>query len=136
MLPSIFQEVKDLAIHPNYKRPKIGAGELKTPVSFFQFIPGEGPEPGEIVKKELHSCKAQIYNPSMKDMEILNAKGTKEGLTIKIRDPHQDYIPTNKHKVIVDDYRILPTGKEWEIIDVSPDFEDNRFIKIVLGATL
>ena len=83
MLPSIFQEVKDLAIHPNYKRPKIGAGELKTPVSFFQFIPGEGPEPGEIVKKELHSCKAQIYNPSMKDMEILNAKGTKEGLTIK-----------------------------------------------------
>ncbi len=59
MLPSIFQEVKDLAIHPNYKRPKIGAGELKTPVFFFQFIPGEGPEPGEIVKKELHSCKAQ-----------------------------------------------------------------------------
>ncbi|EGO8777433.1 hypothetical protein [Enterococcus faecalis] len=127
--------MKDLAIHPNYKRPKIGAGELKTPVSFFQFIPGEGPEPGEIVKKELHSCKAQIYNPSMKDMEILNAKGTKEGLTIKIRDPHQDYIPSNKHKVVIDDYRALPVGKEWEIVDVSPDFEDNRFIKIVLGVT-
>ncbi len=58
----------------------------------------------------------------MKDIEILNAKGTKEGLTIKIRDPHQDYIPTNKHKVIVDDYRVLPTGKEWEIVDVFTRF--------------
>lgn len=85
--------------------------------------------------EKLYECFSLAYNPSMKDMEILNAKGTKEGLTIKIRDPHQDYIPSNKHKVVIDDYRALPVGKEWEIVDVSPDFEDNRFIKIVLGAT-
>lgn len=122
-------------IHPSYKTPKINSGNLRTPVQFWSFIPNDGPEPGEEKREKLFECYCLAYNPSMKDMEILHEKGTKEGLTIKIRDPHQDYIPTNKHKVIVNDYRILPAGKEWEILDVSPDFEDNRFIKIVLGAT-
>lgn len=122
-------------IHPNYKKPKINSGSLKTRVEFWGFVPNDGPEPGEEKNEKLYECFSLAYNPSIKDMEILNAKGTKEGLTIKIRDPHQDYIPTNKHKVVIDDYRALPIGKEWEIIDVSPDFEDNRFIKIVLGAT-
>ena len=70
----------------------------------------------------------------MKDMEILSVKGTKEGLTIKIRDPHEDYIALNTDFVKVDDYR-YGTEKEWNIVDVSFDFEDNRFVKIVLGAT-
>lgn len=116
----------------SYKKPEIGNGELRTPVEFYEYIPNEGPEPGEEKKKILFSCTCLAYSPSMKDMEILSAKGTKEGLTIKIRDPHEDYIPTNKHKVFIDDYRIDPQ-KIWEIKNVSPDFEDNRFIKIVLG---
>lgn len=122
-------------IHPSYKTPKINSGNLRTPVQFWRFVPNDGPEPMEEKREKLYECFCLAYNPSMKDMEILNAKGTNEGLTIKIRDPHQDYIPTNKHKVIIDDYRVLPKGKEWEIVDISPDFEDNRFIKIVLGAT-
>ncbi|WP_376712685.1 phage head-tail adapter protein [Enterococcus faecalis] len=122
-------------IHPSYKKPKINSGNLRTPVQFWRFVPNDGPEPMEEKREKLYECFCLAYNPSMKDMEILNAKGTNEGLTIKIRDPHQDYIPTNKHKVIIDDYRVLPKGKEWEIVDVSTDFEDNRFIKIVLGAT-
>ncbi|MDT2226295.1 phage head-tail adapter protein [Enterococcus faecalis] len=124
-----------MMIHPSYKKPKINSGNLRTPVQFWRFVPNDGPEPMEEKREKLYECFCLAYNPSMKDMEILNAKGTNEGLTIKIRDPHQDYIPTNKHKVIIDDYRVLPKGKEWEIVDVSTDFEDNRFIKIVLGAT-
>ena len=124
-----------MMIHPSYKKPKINSGNLRTPVQFWQFVPNDGPEPMEEKREKLYECFCLAYNPSMKDMEILNTKGTNEGLTIKIRDPHQDYIPTNKHKISIDDYRVLPKGKEWEIVDVSPDFEDNRFIKIVLGAT-
>ncbi|MEN2280443.1 phage head-tail adapter protein, partial [Enterococcus faecalis] len=93
------------------------------------------PEPGVEKNETIYECFSLAYNPSMKHMEILNAKGTKEGLSIKISDPDQDYIDSNKHKVVFDYYRALPVGKEWEIVDVSLDFEDNRFIKIVLAIT-
>lgn len=122
-----------MAINPNYKRPAISTGDLRTPVNFFEYKPNDGPEPGEEVKAELYRCTALIYSPSMKDNEILNAKGTKEGVTIKIRDPHTDYVPTNKHKVVIDDFRY--EDKTWEIVNVSPDFESNAFIKIILGVT-
>ena len=132
MHQSIWQ-VSKLPINPNYKKPEIVAGDLKTPVAFFEYTPSDGPDPGEIEKEILYSCTALIYNPSMKDMTILESKGTKEGVTIKIRDPYLDYVPTNKHKVEIDDYRYAK--KVWEVIDVSQDFENNAFIKIILGAT-
>lgn len=121
-----------MAIHPKYKPPEIDSKDLRTPVEFWFYVPNDGPDPGELQEKKLYECTCLAYNPSMKDMEILSAIGTDEGLTIKIRDPHQDYIPTNKHKVIIDDYRIDPE-KEWEIKNVAPDYEDNRFVKIVIG---
>lgn len=34
-------------IHPNYKKPKINSGSLKTHVEFWGFDPNDGPEPGE-----------------------------------------------------------------------------------------
>lgn len=120
-------------IHPNYKKPKIDSGDLRTKVEFWRKT-GNGPLPGSSTKEKVYECMAQVYNPSMKDMEILSVKGTKEGLTIKIRDPHEDYIALNTDFVKVDDYR-YGTEKEWNIVDVSFDFEDNRFVKIVLGAT-
>lgn len=120
-----------MAINPKYKPPKIGAGELRTPVSFLGYKPNDGPEPGEEVVENLFRCTCLAYNPSMKDLDILQAKDTKEGLTIKIRDLHQEYIPTNKHKVVIDDYRYK--DKVWEIIDVAPDLENNSFVKIILG---
>lgn len=120
-------------IHPNYKKPKIDSGDLRIKIEFWRKT-GSGPLPGSSKKEKKYECMAQVYNPSMKDLEILSVKGTKEGLTIKIRDPHEDYLPTNTDFVKVDDYR-YGTEKEWNIIDVSFDFEDNRFVKIVLGAT-
>ena len=116
-----------MPIKSNYKKSKIVAGDLNTPVTFFEFQPNKGPEPVDEEKKELYFCTALVYNPSMKDRDIL---GTKEGVTIKIRDPHQSYIPTNKHKVRILDYRY--GDKVWEIIDVSPDLEENSIVKIVL----
>ena len=124
-----------MAINPNYKKPKIVAGNLNTPVTFFGYVPSDGPDPGEEQKETLYQCTALVYSPSMKDNEILNSHNTKEGVTIKIRDPHTDYIPDNKHKAVIDDYRYNKKNDEkvWEIINVSYDFEDNSFVKIILG---
>lgn len=122
-----------MPINPNYKKPKIVAGELNTPVSFFEFVPSAGPEPGNEEKKVLYQCTAQLYKPSMKDRDILNGLGTREGVTLKIRDPYLDYLATNKHKATIDDYRYK--NKVWEVKDVSYDFEDNNFDKVILGVT-
>lgn len=116
-----------MPINSKYKRPEIVAGDLNTPVTFFEFKPSNGPEPGDEQEKELYVCTALVYNPSMKDRDIL---GTKEGVAIKIRDPHQSYIPTNKHKVKIQDFRY--ENKTWEIVDVSLDLETNSIVKIVL----
>ena len=120
-----------MTVNPKYKPPKTDSGDLNTPVSFFEYVPHKGPEPGEEEKEVLFECWAEVYKPSMKDMEILNGKGTNESVTINIRDPYTDYLPTNKHKVELDDYRYK--GKIWEIIDVAPDVKNNEFVRIILG---
>ncbi|MDR2277232.1 phage head completion protein [Vagococcus fluvialis] len=122
-----------MAINPKYKPKEIVAGELNTPVSFFEFKPSDGPEPGEEEKEELYNCTCLVYNPSSKDRNILQSKGTKEAVTIKIRDPYTDYLPSNKHKVVLDDFRYK--DKVWDIVDHAPDVENNDFVKIILGVT-
>ncbi len=122
-----------MTINPNYKKPEIVAGSLNIPVSFFEFAPTDGPDPNEEEFEKLYSCTCLAYNPSSKDREILSAKGTKEAITIKIRDPFEDYLPDNKHKVTLDDYRYR--NKVWDIIDFAPDLENSQFVKIILGVT-
>lgn len=117
----------------SYKPPDTGSGELRTPVTFYEYGGSDGPEPGQEEKKKLHFCYAEIYNPSMKDMEIMRTVGTKEGITLKVRDAGKEYIPTNKHFFEIDDYRY--EGKAFEIIDVAPDMQNNRFAKIIGGYT-
>lgn len=112
-----------------YKPPETDSGALRTPVTFYKLIPSPGPEPGEEVEDELHKCFAEIYSPSMKDMEIMNTVGAKTAITLRIRDPGTDYMPTTKHFLIADDYRFK--GKVFNIIHVAPDIANNRFIKII-----
>lgn len=120
-----------MAINPKYKPPKTDVGDLNTPISFFGYKPSSGPEPGDEEDELLYKCWAEVYNPSMKDMEIMNSTGTKEAVTISIRDPHGDYLPINEHKAELDDYRYR--DKIWEIVSVGPDVKNNNFIKIILG---
>lgn len=122
-----------MPIKMKYERPKIVAGDLRTPVTFFEYQPSSGPDPSDEEKKELYKCTCLAYNPSMKDREILDVVGTKEAITIKIRDPYTDYFASNKHKAVLDDYRYQ--GKVWDVIDVVPDLENNEFIKIILGVS-
>lgn len=127
-----------LAISQNYKRPKTGGAELRTPVFFYAYVPNEGPFPSESQEKILHKAMAEVYNPSMKDWELLNTKNTKRAVTINIRDPLNEYQPTNKHIVELQDFHFLDEKEKfirWNIIDVQPNPKDSRFIKIILGMT-
>nr|DAY87268.1 MAG TPA: head closure knob [Caudoviricetes sp.] len=127
-----------LAISQNYKRPKTGSAELRTPVFFYAYVPNEGPFPDESQEKILHKAMAEVYNPSMKDWELLNTKNTKRAVTINIRDPLNEYQPINKHIVELQDLHFLDEKEKfirWNIIDVQPNPKDSRFIKIILGVT-
>ena len=114
-----------------YKPRKTNSGDLKTPVAFFDFQASDGPEPDETKILLLHTCYAEIYSPSMKDLELLKSKETKQAITINIRDTKGEYIPNIKHFVEVDDYRYR--GLTWNVISVTYDMTDNSFIKLVLG---
>ncbi|EZS14306.1 hypothetical protein W657_02639, partial [Staphylococcus aureus VET0436R] len=46
--------------------------EFKDRAYFFQYV-NKGPYPDEEEKMKLYSCFCKIYNPSMKDREILKA---------------------------------------------------------------
>ncbi len=120
-----------MLVRQKYQPPKTSSGNLRTPIEFYEYQPHKGPDPGEEEKKVLYTCFAEIYNPSMKDLEILNSIETKQAVTIKIRDPHEDYLPINKHFVEVLDRRYQSI--RWNIIDVRNDFSDNRFITILLA---
>lgn len=116
-----------------YRKPDTDAGQLRTPVTFYRYGPNTGPEPGEEEKEVLFACFCEAYNPSMKDLSIMGLTGTKEGMTIKIRDTLGEYIPTNEHFAVLEDYRYKE--KVFSVIDVRNDMSDNRFITILLGVT-
>lgn len=106
---------------------------MRIPVSFYLFGPDDGPEPGEGQKKILHRCMCEAYNPSIKDLTVMGTVGTKEAVTVRIRDTGGEYMPSNKHFAELDDHRFR--GKVFSVIDVRPDMKDSRFITILLGAT-
>lgn len=120
-------------INPNYKKPKTGSGELRTPVIFYEFVPSNGPDPRDVEKKVLFKTMCEAYNPSMKDLEILSSSNTKQALTILIRDPLTQFQPNNKHVVEVKDFSYQ--GVVWEISNVSHDPNNHQFIKIILSRT-
>ncbi|MGX2946096.1 phage head-tail adapter protein [Enterococcus alishanensis] len=111
---------------------KSRTGKLNTIIHFWEYQDHEGPEPGEEEKEILFKTRAEIYDPSMKDLEILNGKGTKKAVTVVIRDPRGKYMPSNKHYVEILDYRMKD---RWNIIDVRNDIAESQFITILLGVT-
>lgn len=114
-----------------YKPQKVRIGDLRIPVSFFEYGMVSSPEPSQEKKLLLYECFAEIYSPSMKDLEKLKHSETKQAITINIRDSRGEYIPTNKHFVEINDYRYKDVV--WNVIDVVHDMTNNAFIKIILG---
>ncbi|MGP9039814.1 phage head-tail adapter protein [Cytobacillus kochii] len=116
-----------------YKPPRVNTGDLRVPVKFYEYKPNDGPEPGEQIEKVLFECLAKVENVWMKDLEQAKTNGTVEDITITIRDPLDDYIPSNKHYVSVDarGYR----DKDFNIKNNFPDPQNSSFIKVIAGIT-
>ncbi len=112
-----------------YKPPRVNTGDLRTPVTFYEFAPNEGPEPGEVEKKVLYNAWAKIDSVWLKDLETAKANGTLTDLTITIRDPLEDYIPTNKHYVSID--HPMYRGNKYNVKSVQPDLQNKDFINVI-----
>lgn len=112
-----------------YKPPRVNTGDLRTPITFYEFAPSEGPEPGESENQVLYECMAKIDNVWLKDLETAKANGTLSDITITIRDPQADYIPTEKHYLSVDAPEY--DNKRYNVKHVQPDLQNKQFITIV-----
>lgn len=112
-----------------YKPPRVNTGDLRTLITFYEYRPADGPEPGEEEKQVLYKAWAKVDNVWMKDLEIAKSNGTLSDLTITIRNPHSDYIPNNKHYMAIDsvEYR----DKRYNIKQVQPDLQNTGFLTIV-----
>lgn len=111
-----------------YKPPRLHSGELRTPITFYEYAPNPGPEPGESEKKVLYECMAKIDEVWLKDLERAKSNGTLSDVTITIRDPLGDYIPTNKHYLSIDspEYR----NKRYNVMHAQPDLQNRKFINV------
>ncbi|WP_299090349.1 head-tail adaptor protein [uncultured Metabacillus sp.] len=114
-----------------YKPPRVGTGDLRTLVTFFEYAPNEGPLPGESEKRTLFVAWAKIDRVWLKDLELAKANGTLSDVTITIRDPQSDYRPTNLHYLEIDD----PDYKDrvYNIKTAQPNLQNRQFIDIVAG---
>lgn len=119
-----------------YTSPTVGGFNLNTPVTFFEYAPKTGPEPGEDEKRVLFECFANAYAPSSKDVQILDSKGTEvtKSVTIRIRDTAGEYVPTNKQYFELNDPYF--STERYQIQTVSPDPEDRNYIKVIGSTSL
>lgn len=106
-------------------------GDLRTPVVFFGAGIAAGLDGRDVVADKLFETFAEVYNPSLKDMEVASGHGVRASLTLKIRDPLTAYQPDNRHFVQILDQRFA--GRQWEIVDVRPDFHQRDFLVLILG---
>lgn len=116
-----------------YKKPRAKTGDLRTPVTFYEYAPSEGPEPGEEEKNILFTAWAKIDEVWLKDLELAKSNGTLTDITLTIRDPQADYIPDGNHYLSIDSPAYQ--GKRYNIKHVQPDLQDQRFITVVAGLT-
>jgi head-tail adaptor len=114
-----------------YKRPRINTGDLRTSITFFEYAAPDGPEPVEAEINTLFTAWAKVEKVWMKDLELAKSNGTLSDVTITIRDPQADFIPTNHHYLSIDapEYQ----DKRFNIKEVLPDLQNRQFITIVAG---
>lgn len=111
-----------------YKQPRLHSGELRTPVTFYEYEEKDGPMPGEKEKKVLFRCFAKIDGIWLKDLERAKQNGTLSEVTFIIRDPIGTYAPSNKHFIEIDD----PMNEDhYNITHIQPDVKDRTFLNIV-----
>lgn len=112
-----------------YKKPRIHNGELRTPVTFYEYAPHAGPEPGEVEKSELFTTFAKVDSVWTRDLTQAKATGVMSDVTLFIRETHGEYIPDTKHYLSIEmpEYK----NKRYQIKDVAPEPQLRDFVRIV-----
>lgn len=112
-----------------YKPPRVHSGELRTMVRFYRYKDNDGPEPGKVEDELLYSSWAKVEKVWLKDLEQAKANGTLEDITINMRDPLEDFSPSNSDFLVVEgpEYK----DKVYNIKSVQPDLQDRRVIVVV-----
>lgn len=111
---------------------KYNFGDFRIPVTFFGPSDLDSPEPNITGTTEVFSALCFAYAPSAKDYTLLNSAGIKNGVTIVMPDTRGEFIPDVSMTAIINDYRYR--NVEWNVIEVRPDFDNDRFITVVMGA--
>ena len=106
-------------------------GTLNTLIKFYRTTTDGSIDGRDIIYKKLFEAYAEVYSPSSKDISIMNGKGVKKGMTVRLRDPLTSYYPDNKEVVLISDERF--SDMAWDIIDIRPDVIDRRFIIILVS---
>jgi head-tail adaptor len=109
----------------------LSKGILNTRVTFYKFVPNDGPEPGEVEERALYKAWAKVDEVWLKDIEIAKSNGTLSDVTITIRDPRGTYQPNNMHYLSIDS--AYYKEKRYNIKHVQPDLQNKRYIRIVAG---
>lgn len=112
-----------------YRKRRTHSGELRTPVTFYEYKPASGPFPGEKEFKSIYDCMAKVDSVWLKDLEQAKTNGTLSDVTLTIRDPMGDYYPSNKHYLKIDapEYE----GYVYNIYSSQPDLQYRDFINVV-----
>lgn len=113
-------------------KQKYSFGDFRIPVTFFSASEIDSPEPSATGQTEVYSALCFAYSPSAKDYTVLNSAGVKQGVTIVMPDTRGQFIPDVSMTVVISDHRYQ--GIEWNVLEVRPDFDNDRFVTIVLGA--
>lgn len=104
--------------------------KLNTPVTFYEYRPKKNsPYPDEKEYATVFECWAKVDRVWLRDLEQAKANGTESDVTIFIRDPLTEFIPTNKHyiKIQTYDYEHLV----YNVETAQPDLQHRDFVTIV-----
>ncbi|MFU1594200.1 phage head-tail adapter protein [Streptococcus dysgalactiae] len=112
------------------KKQKTGNGQLNTVIKFYTSTTDDTLDGRDTALKLAYTTMGEVYNPSSKDIEIAMSRKVEAKMTLKIRDPLQDYYPENDHIVKIFDNRVTD---DLGVIDVRPDFTDRHFLIVVVG---
>jgi len=110
------------------KRVKLS--DLNTRTTFYEYRPKkDSPYPDEKEYAVLYECWAKVDRVWLKDLEQAKANGTESDVTLTIRDPMREFIPSNKHFIKIDtfDYEHLV----YNVTSTQPDLQSRDFLTIV-----
>lgn len=111
-----------------FERHKINNGSLRTPITFYK-LHSDGFEPNGGELSEVYSCLGEVYNPSSKDIDIMNSQGVLQGITINIRNTCGQFVPTLDNIVKINNDFYHDTG--FRVVNIEPG---QQFIKMILAS--